>query len=544
MIRQKSVTSTNTLHRNGKAPLSVPGVRPWLWVVLILCVSLLLTGWGLNGDSLFRDELLSVGHSRGVTANHDLNQIWASVAETSPMHAPGYFLLLGVWGSVTGWSAPGLRLLSLCFVLLSIAWTYRLGRDFVSPQTGVYAAFALATSALLVDYGHAVRMYTLLAALAVVVVWLYLSSVHRADEPRWSHWLSLFVGVAALIYTHYFGMFVLMSLGIYHLLIVRKNRRWWVMSATVTAAGLTFIPWLGVMLTGQESRAEFVPFGALQLAATVPYVFANGNLAFVVLVLIFPVWWVWRGKRGRAVVLIAWMAMALLIVGNAVTPLLSVPRARYLLAFYPLLALLVGMSFAFLHRWRVMRVLLIVIWLLSYALFVRSGLLAEYNSMSYKRFDLMLPFPEITRQLHRHGQQGDFVLTFTVTSGSFYEDKLGMSISDYYFGALGLDYAMIMMPRLREPDARPQILSDDLPEEQIPDHLLTLIGERDRVWLVYQPLFMPQRLSLYRQVLEAEYDHCATVYEADGLWIDEYLLAGTCDNSQVFVPARFESGIN
>ena len=220
----------------------------------------------LNADMLWVDEVFSIGNVGGYQGPaYNPLQVWESLSQNSPQHVPGYFFVLGGWAALTGWTAFGLRALSLLFGLLAVAWTYRLGADWMSPRAGLYAALVVGIGAFYLYFTHEVRMYTMIAFLTVFVLWAYsrvigpgvprrpaasastVPAQFSTYQPNMGYWLAFAVGALALLYTHLFGALVLAAIGLYHLLFVPKNRRWWVVVLILGVVGLSILPWLQVL---------------------------------------------------------------------------------------------------------------------------------------------------------------------------------------------------------------------------------------------------------------------------------------------------------
>ena len=91
---------------------------------LILAILLLATALRfhrLGEQSLWYDEGVAYAHS--LRTLPELIQILPR-----NVHAPAYFALLGWWQDLTGSSEFALRALSALCSILSVAWTYALGR--------------------------------------------------------------------------------------------------------------------------------------------------------------------------------------------------------------------------------------------------------------------------------------------------------------------------------------------------------------------------------------------------------------------------------
>ncbi len=185
------------------------------WLVLILLVLMAFGTYGLNMDMLWLDEVFSIGNIGGYQGPaYNPIQVWQSLSQNSPQHVPGYFFVLSGWAALTGWTAFGLRALSLLLGLLAVAWTYRLGADWMSRRAGVYAAAALALGAFFIYFTHEIRMYTMIAFLTVFVLWVYGRIATRHRAPTLWEWVALFAGALGLLYSHLFGALVLAAIGL------------------------------------------------------------------------------------------------------------------------------------------------------------------------------------------------------------------------------------------------------------------------------------------------------------------------------------------
>ena len=145
---------------------------------------------------------------------------------TSPDQGPLYFLLLNQWGYQVGHEIALARVLTIFCALLSLAMAYRLGRDAVSPLAGNFAVIIMASNAFYCFYLAHVRFYPLLVLLSTLVIWLYLRIAILERSGRRSDYVALAVACAALVSTHAFGLLLYIVCSLYHLLFVRKNRRW------------------------------------------------------------------------------------------------------------------------------------------------------------------------------------------------------------------------------------------------------------------------------------------------------------------------------
>ncbi len=112
--------------------------------VCILALGIVLYTFQLGQESLWIDEILSLGSAQGQL---DLNR-------------PLYFILLRFWMLISQDEA-WLRTLSLLFGIGCISFTYSLGRRLVTRSVGLLAALLFALSPLAINHAQEVRYYTM-----------------------------------------------------------------------------------------------------------------------------------------------------------------------------------------------------------------------------------------------------------------------------------------------------------------------------------------------------------------------------------------------
>ncbi|MCY3780741.1 MAG: glycosyltransferase family 39 protein [Chloroflexi bacterium] len=154
--------------------------------ILLLAILLLATAvrfHRLGEQSLWYDE--------GVAYAHSLR----TLPELIPLlqrnvHVPAYFTLLSWWQDLTGSSEFALRALSALFSIVSVAWTYALGKRLFHPGAGLAAAALVALNSFSIYYAQEARMYAMLAAIAGGSMWLFVG-LHVSPPKR--RWLSVIV---------------------------------------------------------------------------------------------------------------------------------------------------------------------------------------------------------------------------------------------------------------------------------------------------------------------------------------------------------------
>jgi len=239
----------NSLMTSKQSKHSKDILEHWLWAVPILLIVAALAVRQIDLYPPTADEFFSMNNA-GWLRNGPYSplDILQSLQQYSPNHTPGYFMLLSVWGSLTAYDVALGRVLTIFTGLLALAVTYRLARDFAAPVAGLFAVIIVASNAFYNFYYAHVRMYPLLVLASSIVLWLYLRITHQQKRVKRSDCLALGAAVFLLVNTHAFSAAFLLTLGIYHLFIAPKNRRWLWVSIAVTAAVLLFSPWIQVLM--------------------------------------------------------------------------------------------------------------------------------------------------------------------------------------------------------------------------------------------------------------------------------------------------------
>lgn len=507
-----------------------------LW--LLIPPLLLLTWLGahnLNADLLWLDEYFSVGNVGGILrVPYNPAEVWWSVSQYSPQHPPAYFMLLSGWVALTGWTVFAMRALSLLAAVLTVALTYRLGADWLSPRAGLYAAFILSVSALFVYYAHELRMYTFMALLTVWTLWVYRRVLQPERQPKRWEWIGLFIGAVALIWTHYVSVVVVAAVGLYHLLLAPKNKRWLWVSLVLGAACLTFLAWLNVLLVGARfinvesdtGTAVLGPLGVLELTS---YLFTGGMVALL-LPLVFTLPQLRRrGGRDLWFFMLAILGFTLLM--NAITPMINVNRARYLIHLWPLLALLAGLALTVLERCRIrfLSPALLIAWLgFGLSSTLNPAFLGELDGLRYVA--ISPPLREIIREANRIGDDEDLLISFSRERYLLNEVKFG-PVAEFYLRDLRIPSQWITLP-------------DERPPDEIAADIRGAVGTRLDVWLAYEPVLSVETLLPYREALAASYILCDTPVMRSDFNIEHYGLAAFgCLGESDAQTATFGDGI-
>ena len=176
-----------------------------LWLLLILAISSGLRLYRLERQSLWFDEAYSV-----FMARNDPATLWKQqAADSSPTF---YYSLLHYWIQLFGSSEFSVRLLSALFGILLIPLLFVAGRELFNRSVGLCAAIIAGISPIHIYYSQEARMYTLLSFMSLVsFLMLHLS----LGKNRKRHWIGYVLSTTLCLYTHNFGVMLVLAQGIY-----------------------------------------------------------------------------------------------------------------------------------------------------------------------------------------------------------------------------------------------------------------------------------------------------------------------------------------
>lgn len=181
------------------------------------------------------------------------------------VHPPLHYLILQAWVRFAGHSEFALRYVSVIAGTLSIPLIARLGACLFDKRLGYLAAALLAVSPFHIWYSQEARMYALVCLLAIASVSLYLKCQSGAG---WKTVLAYVAISAALLLSHYYGLFVLLfeNMAFLAALVIGRQRslslrKWLAIQGLI--AGLCS-PWL-FGFASQVQRGTLGPQGFVAL---------------------------------------------------------------------------------------------------------------------------------------------------------------------------------------------------------------------------------------------------------------------------------------
>jgi len=220
----------------------------WLHRLLLALILLISTGlrlFRLGYPSLWIDEIGQV-----LVAGLPFPQFWHGVGRHHGA-APLDYLVTKAALLLGAHSDFALRLPAALWGVLAVYWTYRLGKLFFSREAGLLSAMFLAINPMHLFYSQEVRFYALFIFLTLLSTELFWRA-WKKDQMRW--WLFYAITALLMLYSHYYGGFVIMLHGAWALVdgfwpeTAPPNTPWrsrfihFLLAAGV--ASVLFLPWV------------------------------------------------------------------------------------------------------------------------------------------------------------------------------------------------------------------------------------------------------------------------------------------------------------
>ena len=423
----------------------------WLWALLPLLLVALLTIPHLGDIAFNGDEVSSLVDGAGAFLSGP--QSLAEVPKhISPEQAMGWPLLLFVWVRIAGWSELATRVLPLCAGLLAHAVVYRAGRDFFSPKAGLIAVLLLAALMFPQTNMLHARPFPMAMLFGALCFWSYWQIALRPQRAGLRPQAGLLLGAAGLLYSHYFGALLLPALGLYHLLFVPKNRRWWqpvlLVGLAVLVAALQLPGFLSglnkavanealrqIAISAAEIPDRFLYYLSNLLVTLSPSV-AAASLVLLLLALVLATLLRLRSGKpadaGWLLVFVAATSFLLMIAVNEAVRVMQSNRIRYLMPLWPLSALLAAAALRpLVNRQRRLLTGLLVLWL-SLGVYVSLGSDFRYEVDFLQRSD----FHHVYRLMRERLPEADFLIldyaAERLDPGRLYTRSLGLPYKIIY----------------------------------------------------------------------------------------------------------------
>jgi mannosyltransferase len=210
-------------------------------IFLIVLLGAILRIYNLSGESVWLDE--------AVTSQVSELGIWELVQwmiNENDNNPPLYYMLMHFWVSVFGDSEFSLRLPSVIIGTGSVLMIYLMGKLVFNRTTALIAALILAVSVFHIEYSQEARSYSLLAFLTLCSFYFFFRTLSGSKAL---YAVAYVLSSVLLMYSHFYGVFILVAQNIFCLTRYFLNRDVfklslgkWIGLQVIT--GLLFVPGL------------------------------------------------------------------------------------------------------------------------------------------------------------------------------------------------------------------------------------------------------------------------------------------------------------
>lgn len=487
------------------------------------------------------DEVNTAFHlfSNGLDKQRTVAETVAGLAKGSPEHGPLYYALLNVWNKFVGSDLFALRLASVYFGVIGVAVAYRVAAMSQGRSTALTAALLISFLAFYLYFLLEMRPYALLAMWSGLVLWSYWKALSCGGPiPRWRY-LALFLTSALLLYTHYFGAFVVASIGAYHLLLARKRANWWTVALALCAAVLTFVAWLPVALPALINPRHDLSVERLSLLSSlqaIAAVFSNGLLwlplgagAFALL----------RRKQLRKaevyVISVTCISVLLIVAVNEFVPIVVDYRLRYLHVLAIPIACSTAIALKFVIGWHLLRFPLIGLWVAACYAYTDSDIFGVYSGGRVQDFEQPVHLQDFVYESERVPSQNGIILAFYPVESGAVEKRLR-----YYRSALSDWDTIVNVWQDKKGDV--EILTD---ESEL-NTLEGIVANSSALWVIHNPRRTDfESTDVYQNWLTRRYKRCKRLLDKAESVIDVYVeQAIPCDLVTDEAPRRllYENG--
>ena len=180
---------------------------------------------------------------------------------------PLYYLMLHYWMGLFGRGDESVRALSGVISVLTLPVFWLAGRR-LGGRTVAWVSFFLALSSpFAINYATTTRMYSLMILLSLLG-FLALSAAYEEPTPR--RLVGLAAVTAALLYTHYWGIYLVLAAAVWVAWRIHRSGLGWPVLKAMIVGGVLWLPWAPVFVfqtlhTGTPWTSSASPGDLLQV---------------------------------------------------------------------------------------------------------------------------------------------------------------------------------------------------------------------------------------------------------------------------------------
>lgn len=261
--------------------------RKELILLAILLLGLFLRIYDLSTESIWFDEGGSV-----LYAKLNIFPLLETVS-SQDCTPPFYYVILHFWISIFGESEFFLRLFSVIVSLSSIYFLYKVGALLYNKHVGLLSSLILSVSSFHIYYSQEARSYGLMVLLTLLSFYFLLKILKKG---KLAVSFGYIITSVLLIYTHIYGIFIIIAQNIYILTIFFLSRetleinikKWILLQSSIF---IVYLPWVYFGLIKQitfvQSYGWYAAPKVFQIINSFYVYSGSRNLLFFFLALLF-----------------------------------------------------------------------------------------------------------------------------------------------------------------------------------------------------------------------------------------------------------------
>ena len=215
-------------------------------LLILMAIGSYLRLHRLEFQSLWIDELATMLES---DPSNSIEQVLEYLRHGIDPHPPLYHLLVHFWFQLVGYNDYTARLISALAGIATIPAMYVLGSELYHRRVGLICAAFTAFNYYNIFYSREARGY-IFAFLFTSISFIFL--IRALRNPSWKTGLWYGLATSLLVYTHYYGFFIVLSQLVIVLIFLTRRSLKTFLICFGTGFSLIFIlylPWIGPILT-------------------------------------------------------------------------------------------------------------------------------------------------------------------------------------------------------------------------------------------------------------------------------------------------------
>ncbi len=348
--------------------------RTLIFLLVILAIGLTLRLYRIDRQGLWYDELHSI------IPTSPTNSLVSVIEYCKDDQPPAFFLMLYFWYNVFPYNEASGKVLCAIIGVLGIVSMYFLGKEVGGRNVGLAVSFLTAGNIFHVYYSQELRFYGLLFLMTCLS---FLFFIRFIKLPIIRNQLIFSITTALLLYTHYFGLVVILTQAIIFMIIGLVNRRGvkFFLKGLACAAFvlLAFLPWIPIIMNDLQIKSFWIedPGPLFIIDYFRSYFSGWWGLSFkyilngtLFLVLLYYFWTLaYRAKKKQSIeidhfVLIGWGVLTLLIPYLYTVYRMPMLVDRYTIITLPVILLMIAIGWVYIKNVYI-KILIILIFVIS-----------------------------------------------------------------------------------------------------------------------------------------------------------------------------------